>query len=60
MAVLTQTTLSVGDTANAIEAIRERYPDAVVRTDICYATTNRQEAVPKMAGLVDLVLVIGA
>ena len=60
VAVLTQTTLSVGDTANAIEAIRERYPDAVVRTDICYATTNRQEAVTKMAGLVDLVLVIGA
>ena len=60
VAVLTQTTLSVGDTANAIEAIRDRYPDAVVRTDICYATTNRQEAVTKMAGLVDLVLVIGA
>ncbi len=60
VAVLTQTTLSVGDTANAIDAIRARYPDAVVRTDICYATTNRQEAVTKMAGLVDVVMVIGA
>ncbi len=60
VAVLTQTTLSVGDTANAIDAIRDRYPGAVVRTDICYATTNRQEAVTKMAGLVDVVMVIGA
>ena len=60
IAVLTQTTLSVGDTAHAIEAIQERFPQALVRNDICYATTNRQEAVTKMAGHVDLVLVIGA
>ena len=58
--VLTQTTLSVGDTAQAIEAIKERYSGALVRNDICYATTNRQEAVTKMAALVDMVLVIGA
>ena len=60
VAVLTQTTLSVGDTAQAIESIREKFPDAVIRNDICYATTNRQDAVKKMAGSVDLVLVIGA
>ena len=60
VAVLTQTTLSVGDTAQAIDAIREKFPDAVIRNDICYATTNRQEAVTKMASSVDLVLVIGA
>jgi 4-hydroxy-3-methylbut-2-enyl diphosphate reductase len=60
VAVLTQTTLSVGDTAKAIEAVRERFPNAVVRNDICYATTNRQQAVMQMAALVDLVLVIGA
>ena len=60
IAVLTQTTLSVRDTAHAIESIQERFPQAVVRNDICYATTNRQEAVTKMAGSVDLVLVIGA
>ncbi len=60
IAVLTQTTLSVRDTAHAIEAIQERFPQALVRNDICYATTNRQEAVTKMAGHVDLVLVIGA
>lgn len=60
VAVLTQTTLSVGDTAAAIDAIRERFPGAQVRNDICYATTNRQAAVTKMAALVDLALVIGA
>jgi 4-hydroxy-3-methylbut-2-enyl diphosphate reductase len=60
VAVLTQTTLSVGDTAQAIDNITQSFPDATVRTDICYATTNRQEAVTKMAGNVDLVLVIGA
>ena len=60
IAVLTQTTLSVRDTADAIEAIQGRFPHALVRNDICYATTNRQEAVTQMAGDVDLVLVIGA
>ena len=60
VAVLTQTTLSVGDTAEAIDAIRKKFPDAVIRNDICYATTNRQDAVTKMADTVDLVLVIGA
>ena len=60
VAVLTQTTLSVRDTANAIEDIKQRFPHALVRNDICYATTNRQDAVTKMAHSVDLVLVIGA
>ena len=60
IAVITQTTLSVGDTANAIAAIQERFPEAVVRNDICYATTNRQDSVTRMAGQVDVVLVIGA
>ena len=60
VAVLTQTTLSTGDTASAIEHIKERFPGAAVRNDICYATTNRQAAVSKMAEMVDLALVIGA
>ena len=60
VAVLTQTTLSVGDTAQSIGAIKGRFPDALIRNDICYATTNRQSAVLEMAVLVDLVLVIGA
>ena len=60
VAVLTQTTLSVRDTARAIDAIKNRFYNAVVRNDICYATTNRQMAVTKMAAMVELVLVIGA
>ncbi len=60
VAVLTQTTLSVGDTAESIAAIKDRFPNAVVRNDSCYATTTRQAAVTEMAGSVDLVLVIGA
>ena len=60
IAVLTQTTLSTGDTAAAIDHIRERFPQAEIRNDICYATTNRQAAVSRMATMVDLALVIGA
>ena len=60
VAVLTQTTLSVGDTAQAIDNITQSFPNATVRTDICYATTNRQKAVTQMATQVDLVMVIGA
>lgn len=60
VAVLTQTTLSVRDTARTIDAIQKRFYNAVVRNDICYATTNRQTAVTQMAGMVELVLVIGA
>lgn len=60
VAVLTQTTLSTGDTAAAIDHIREKFPQAEIRNDICYATTNRQAAVSKMAAMVDLALIIGA
>ena len=58
--VVTQTTLSVDDTATTIEAIRRRYPRAEVRNDICYATTNRQAAVRAVAERADLVLVVGS
>ena len=58
--VLTQTTLSVDDTREAIDHISRTFPNAITRADICYATTNRQEAAKKMAREVDLVLVIGA
>ncbi len=58
--VVTQTTLSVDDTAATIDAIRERYPNAEVRNDICYATTNRQAAVKVIAERADLVIVIGS
>ncbi len=60
VAVLTQTTLSVRDTAAAIDKITERYPSALVRNDICYATTNRQEAASQLAEVAEMVLVIGA
>lgn len=58
--VVTQTTLSVDDTAGVIDAIRRQYPDAQVRNDICYATTNRQLAVRTIAERADLVLVVGS
>lgn len=60
IAVLTQTTLSVRDTAAAIEKITEQYPKAMVRNDICYATTNRQQAASQLAEIAEMVLVIGA
>ena len=62
VAYLTQTTLSVDDTREVIEALRRRFPRIVgpSRNDICYATQNRQAAVKAVAGAVDVVLVIGA
>ncbi len=57
---LTQTTLSVDDTQEVIHALKERFPALVTRNDICYATTNRQQAVKAMAKVVDIMLVIGA
>ena len=58
--VLTQTTLSVDDTSRSISHVEDRFSNVVVRNDLCYATTNRQEAVKELCTLVDLVLVIGA
>ncbi len=62
LAYATQTTLSVDDTTQIVEALRERFPDieGPKREDICYATTNRQEAVKAIAPQCQLVLVIGA
>jgi 4-hydroxy-3-methylbut-2-enyl diphosphate reductase len=62
VAYVTQTTLAVDETSAILERLRERFPKIVgPRTDdICYATTNRQTAVKKMAGSCDLVLVIGS
>ena len=57
---LTQTTLSVDDTREIIGALKERFPSIVTRNDICYATTNRQDAAKELAREVELVLVIGA
>ncbi|MEM9842659.1 MAG: 4-hydroxy-3-methylbut-2-enyl diphosphate reductase, partial [Pseudomonadota bacterium] len=62
LAFVTQTTLSVDDTADIVEALQTRFPEisAPHKEDICYATTNRQEAVKVMAERADLFLVIGA
>lgn len=59
---LTQTTLSVDDTAEVIQALKDRFPsiEAPPTDDICYATTNRQMAVKEMARKCDLILVIGS
>jgi 4-hydroxy-3-methylbut-2-enyl diphosphate reductase len=62
LAYVTQTTLSVDETADLIAALRRRFPEirAPQREDICYATSNRQWAVKEMVGEVDLMLVIGS
>ncbi|MBH74547.1 MAG: 4-hydroxy-3-methylbut-2-enyl diphosphate reductase [Dehalococcoidia bacterium] len=57
---LTQTTLSVEDTKDVISSLKVKFPNLVARNDICYATSNRQEAVKQLASQVDMVLVIGA
>jgi 4-hydroxy-3-methylbut-2-en-1-yl diphosphate reductase len=62
LAFVTQTTLSVDDTADIIAALQARFPGIATphKEDICYATTNRQDAVKALAPGADLVLVIGA
>lgn len=62
LAFITQTTLSVDDTAEVVAALQARFPAIVGphKEDICYATTNRQEAVKAIAPLIDALLVIGA
>jgi 4-hydroxy-3-methylbut-2-en-1-yl diphosphate reductase len=62
LAYITQTTLSVDDTADVIAVLRRRYPaiKGPVKEDICYATTNRQEAVKSIADKIELLLVVGA
>ena len=62
LAFLTQTTLSVDDTAEIVAVLRQRFPQIVgpKAEDICYATSNRQAAVKQIAADSDLVLVIGA
>ncbi len=62
LAFLTQTTLSVDDTAEIVQALKLRFPEIVgpKAEDICYATSNRQAAVKQIAPHADLVLVIGA
>lgn len=59
---VTQTTLSVDETSDVIDALRKQFPkiQGPRKDDICYATQNRQDAVREMAGLVDVMLVVGS
>ncbi len=62
LALVTQTTLSLDDTRQVIDALRKRFPDILQpkKDDICYATQNRQDAVKDLAHRCDLVLVVGS
>jgi 4-hydroxy-3-methylbut-2-enyl diphosphate reductase len=62
LAYVTQTTLSVDDTAAIVERLKARFPNIVAphKEDICYATTNRQESVKRVAPQVDAMIVVGA
>lgn len=62
LSFVTQTTLSVDDTAKVIDALRTRFPaiEGPRKDDICYATQNRQDAVRTLAALADVVLVVGS
>ncbi|OUU75810.1 MAG: 4-hydroxy-3-methylbut-2-enyl diphosphate reductase [Methylococcaceae bacterium TMED69] len=62
LAFVTQTTLSMDDTSEVIDALRENFPAIVgpKKKDICYATQNRQDAVKDMLGKCDLILVVGS
>jgi 4-hydroxy-3-methylbut-2-en-1-yl diphosphate reductase len=62
LAYVTQTTLSVDDTADIVTVLKKRFPSIAGphKEDICYATTNRQEAVKRVAGTVDAIIVVGS
>ena len=62
VAYVTQTTLSVDDTKDIIEILKSKFPNikSPIKEDICYATTNRQEAVKKIAPLCDMIFVVGS
>jgi 4-hydroxy-3-methylbut-2-enyl diphosphate reductase len=62
LAFVTQTTLSVDDTAEIVEVLRKRFPDLRTprREDICYATQNRQDAVKDLATHADIIIVVGS
>ena len=62
VAYITQTTLSIDDTSEIVNALKTRFPKIKepIKSDICYATTNRQNAVKQIANKCDLFIVIGS
>jgi 4-hydroxy-3-methylbut-2-en-1-yl diphosphate reductase len=62
LAYVTQTTLSIDDTRSMVDALTRRFPDIIGphKEDICYATTNRQEAVKRISPIVDAMIVVGS
>ena len=62
LAYITQTTLSVDDTAEIIDCLKKKFPKikGPIKEDICYATTNRQSAVKKIASKCDMFFVVGS
>ena len=60
VAVLSQTTLSIDDTKQISKTLKQKYKNSIIRNDICYAVTNRQNAVKKLATLVDIIIVVGS
>jgi len=60
VAVLSQTTLSIDDTKEISKTLKQKYKNSIIRNDICYAVTNRQNAVKKLATLVDIIIVVGS
>jgi len=62
LAYVTQTTLSIDDTQAVVNALKQRFPNIIGprKDDICYATQNRQDAVKKLAGHCDVILVVGS
>ena len=60
VAVLSQTTLSIDDTKKISKTLKQKYKNSIIRNDICYAVTNRQNAVKKLATLVDIIIVVGS
>ena len=60
VAVLSQTTLSIDDTKEISKTLKLKYKNSIIRNDICYAVTNRQNAVKKLATLVDIIIVVGS
>tara|TARA_B100000073_G_scaffold137575_1_gene112941 strand:+ start:3036 stop:3932 length:897 start_codon:yes stop_codon:yes gene_type:complete len=60
IAILSQTTLSIDDTKSISNKLKEKYKNSIIRNDICYAVTNRQNAVKNLTKFVELIIVVGS